>query len=94
VSPPLWTRWLLGRLARPDRAVDALGDLEEAHRARVERRGRVLATVLTSLEAIDLAFAMLRARLPRRRPRGEPSRPRVAGRARGQGTRSCWWVGC
>jgi predicted permease len=72
--------------------VDALGDLEEAHRARAARRGRVLASVLTSLEAIDLAFAMLRTRLHRRRPRGEPSRPRVAGRARGRSRTSFSWL--
>jgi predicted permease len=58
MSAPRWTRALLGRLAAPDRVDEVLGDLNEAHRIRVERRGRILAAVLTSLEAIDMAFAL------------------------------------
>ena len=39
-----------------------LGDLEEAHRERRRRRGPLLANLLTGLEALDVAFALVRAR--------------------------------
>jgi putative ABC transport system permease protein len=62
MSAPRWTRTLLERLAEPGRAEEVVGDLEEAHAARVERLGRVRATVLTSLEALDVARALRRER--------------------------------
>jgi putative ABC transport system permease protein len=62
VTTPGWTRKLLDRLAPAGRADDLVGDLEEAHRERLLRRGRRMATVLTMLEAIDMAWALLRGR--------------------------------
>lgn len=67
MNAPRWARWLLGRLAAPGRAADVVGDLEETHRSRVVRRGRLVATLLTTFEALDLAFALSRQRLARRR---------------------------
>src|SRR5262245_42319387 len=63
---PAWSRWLLQRVAPKERVDEIAGDLEEAHRARLERRGRVLARVLTGIEAIELAFAVMRERARRR----------------------------
>ena len=42
-----------------------LGDLEEAHRQRLRVRGALLARLLTGLEALDMAIALLRSRRPR-----------------------------
>jgi predicted permease len=39
------------------------GDLDEAHRSRVYQRGAVVAAILTSLEALDIAFMLLRRRV-------------------------------
>ena len=58
MSAPRWTRALLARVAEPDRVDEVLGDLDEAHRIRIARRGRVLAGVLTSVEALDMALAL------------------------------------
>ena len=63
MAAPRWTRWLLRRLAPRERADDLLGDLEEAHRRRVERRGRPLAALLTTVEALDVALALARERV-------------------------------
>jgi predicted permease len=60
---PLLARVLLRRFAPPARVEDLLGDLEEAHRARVAGRGRWLATLLTNLEAIEMAAASALLRL-------------------------------
>jgi putative ABC transport system permease protein len=62
VSAPRWAGALLRRLAPADRADDVLGDLEEAHRTRVRRRGWVMASLLTGLEALDMGLALLRER--------------------------------
>lgn len=59
---PRWARWLLTRLAEPERVDEVVGDLEEVHRRHVERRGRLWATVLTSLETLDMARALRRNR--------------------------------
>jgi putative ABC transport system permease protein len=69
LNAPRWACALLRRVAARDRADDALGDLEEAHARRVERRGRVIAAVLTTIEALDMAAALLRDRR-RRTSRG------------------------
>ena len=61
-GPPRWAVALLARLAPPWRGEEVLGDLEEVHRARVARRGRVVASLLTGLEALDMAAALLRER--------------------------------
>ena len=68
MSAPKWTHALLRRFARDKSAEDVIGDLEEAHGRRVKRHGPLRARMLTSLEALDLAFAMVRARLPRLLP--------------------------
>jgi putative ABC transport system permease protein len=67
MSPPRWATALLRRLAPPPEAEILVGDLEEAHRARVARRGAHIASVLTWLEALDIAFMLVRRwlRLPR-----------------------------
>lgn len=39
MTSPRWAAALLRRVASPDRVDDLIGDLEEAHRERVRRRG-------------------------------------------------------
>jgi len=67
MSAPRWATALLRHLAAPDEADVLIGDLEEAHRARVARRGAVVAALLTSLETADVTLMLLRkrVRLPR-----------------------------
>ncbi len=69
MSAPRWAvalvRWSASKgqaEARPYDPDVLVGDLEEAHRARVEKRGRFVATLLTSLDALDVAFMLLRRR--------------------------------
>lgn len=62
-SIPRWTRVLLRRLAPNDRVDEVLGDLEEAHRRRVEARSSPIATLLTAVEALDIGFALVRQRV-------------------------------
>lgn len=63
MTVPRWTAWLLRRLAREDRSDDLIGDLEEAHRARLGRRSGTVAALLTTLEALDLARALVWSRM-------------------------------
>lgn len=63
MTPPRWTTALLRRLTAAPEAEILVGDLEEAHRARAARRGPVLATFLTAVEALDIAFMLVRRRL-------------------------------
>lgn len=56
MTSPWWARAVLRFLAPRDREDDVVGDLEEAHRERVERRGRVVATLMTSLEVLDVGL--------------------------------------
>lgn len=63
MTAPRWAAALLRLLATTPEADVLVGDLEEAHRMRVARRGPALAAVLTSLEAADLAFMLVRRRL-------------------------------
>jgi putative ABC transport system permease protein len=63
VSAPRWAIALLRRIAPRERVDDVLGDLEEGHRRRIARRGRLTAGLLTGLEALDLGAALLRERL-------------------------------
>ncbi len=71
MSAPRWTKALIRRLAAPGKANEAdqaeadvlIGDLEEAHRARVARRGAIVAALLTSLEAADVALMLMRRRM-------------------------------
>jgi predicted permease len=50
---------LLRRVTPPEWAEDVLGDLEESHRRRRERRNGLVASVLTGFEALDMAFAIV-----------------------------------
>lgn len=54
---------LLRRLAPRDRADDLLGDLEEAHGRHCEHHGALTAKLVTTLEALDVAAALMRERL-------------------------------
>lgn len=62
MSPPKWAAWLLGLLAPSSRKDEAVGDLAEAHRRRLEQRGWLIAHALTALETVDVGSALLRAR--------------------------------
>jgi len=70
VSIPRWAAFLLRRVAPPARVEDLLGDLEEVHTERVSRRGWWIATILTSLEAVEwmVASGLMRVRYPRAAP--------------------------
>lgn len=59
---PGWARALLVRVSPPDRAEEVVGDLEEAHGSRLVRHGRLLANIITTLETLDMALALLRLR--------------------------------
>ena len=72
MTAPRWTSALLRLAAPPGRAEDVLGDLEEAHRSRVQRRGRFIGTLLTGLEALDVGATLVRDRV-RRRPTARPA---------------------
>ena len=63
MTSPRWATALLHRLAAASEAEILVGDLEEAHRARAARRGLVLARLLTSFEALDIALMLVRRRL-------------------------------
>ena len=62
MTAPRWAAALLRRLSRATGAeADVLiGDLEEAHCARVARRGALVATLLTTLETMDITFMLVR----------------------------------
>jgi putative ABC transport system permease protein len=64
-KPPRWTRVLLRCLAPPEQADDVVGDLEEAHRRRLQRHGRASASILTVVETFDMAAALSRLRFDR-----------------------------
>ena len=87
MSPPRWISRLLRHVVGPDRVDDVLGDLEEVHRVRVQRRGRLAAVLLTSVETVGLALTVLRARrcATRGQAKREPARrgPANVGRASG-----------
>jgi predicted permease len=68
MTAPRWTTALLRQLAAPAEAETLVGDLEEAHRARVARRGVLVATILTAFEAFDVAFLLVRRRVRLPRP--------------------------
>lgn len=67
MSAPRWSKALLRWIAPSGREKEITGDLEEAHRARVRHRGRLVAYVLTGLEALDMAWVLLRERIGKRR---------------------------
>ncbi len=64
MRPPRWTKALLRWLAPSEHADDVIGDLEEAHRNRLRHHGRGTALILTALETLDMAAALVRARVP------------------------------
>jgi predicted permease len=63
---PRWAAALLRRVTQPDRADDLIGDAEESHRRRVERRGPAIASVMTTIETLDLVAALLVSRVKRK----------------------------
>ena len=63
MKAPAWARFLLRLLAPRDRADEVLGDLEEAHRSQLQKRGWLWAAYRTGLETLDMAFALLRERV-------------------------------
>ncbi len=75
MSAPRWSKALLRWMAPPGRENEVAGDLEEAHAAQVRRRGRLVASVLTGLEALDMAGVLLRERIGKRRGADETDGP-------------------
>lgn len=94
--PPRWTRAVLRFVAPDDRVDDVLGDLAELHDRRHARHGRFVASLLTGLEALDIAVSFIRARFARsqdpdrtsRRP--PPSGRRAIAAARRHGPTVSW----
>ncbi len=64
-SQPRWARALLRTLAPAGEAEDVLGDLEEARRQRARRHGQSIARLLNAIETLDMAGALVRARIIR-----------------------------
>ena len=62
---PRWMSALLRTVTPRDQAEDVLGDLEEAHRVRLGRHSAITARLLTTIEALDMATAIVRARIIR-----------------------------
>lgn len=62
MSAPRWSRALLRRLSPERREDEILGDLDEAHSAHVEARGRLVGGLLAAFETLDIAFVLLRQR--------------------------------
>jgi putative ABC transport system permease protein len=62
-GPPRWATALLRAVAPAGDVDDVIGDLEEAHRRRARDQSRLATTTLTALETLDMAAALLRARL-------------------------------
>jgi predicted permease len=69
VNLPRWVCALLRSVAPAGHAEDAIGDLEETHLRRVKQRGRLIAGLLTRIDALDMALAFLR----------QPKRPFTGG---------------
>ena len=63
MTVPRWAVGLLRLLATPGRAEDAIGDLNEMHRRRLEIHGRLVASVMTTFGALDMAAALFRQRM-------------------------------
>jgi hypothetical protein len=89
---PRWIRGLLSRLASDEDRDEVLGDLEEAHRARLARHRRLLATVLTRIEALDMARAILRERRRAGRARARSGGRGNGLRAAGLGRSTISWL--
>lgn len=65
MNAPKWATALLRLLVDSDEADILVGDLEEAHRERLGRHRAITAWLLTSLETLDIAWMLVRRRLPR-----------------------------
>lgn len=63
MSAPGWTRLLLRIVSQKDRTDEVIGDLDEAHYRRLQQLPAWRATLATSLEALDMARAILWLRL-------------------------------
>jgi predicted permease len=68
---PKWVHALLRRASGRQTIEDVLGDLEEAHRRRLGRHARFVATVMRGVEVLELSFVLLRERLRQRGGWGE-----------------------
>lgn len=64
-GPPRWASVLLRWTAPGGQAEDVLGDLEEVHRNRARNHGPLTARVLTTLETLEMAGALVRSRFAR-----------------------------
>ena len=62
---PRWCVALLRALGPADALDDILGDLDEAHLHRLRERGRLAAQFGTVIDTLDMALALVRARLAR-----------------------------
>ncbi len=91
MTAPRWAAALLRRAATPGRTEDVLGDLEEAHRGRVRKRGRLIGTLLTGFEALDVAITLVRQRVRRRLTPGQPPGPQDKQSGSGR-TRWISWI--
>src|SRR5687768_2241069 len=60
---PWWARTLVRIIAPRGGADDVLGDLEESHLRRVKQHGAISARMLTTIDALDMAAAVARARV-------------------------------
>ena len=66
VTAPHLARSIVARVAPPDRTDEVLGDLEETYRDRARRSGRFVASLISTVEAIDISIALIRERGDRR----------------------------
>ncbi len=66
--PPRWAIGLLKFLTPSHHEEDVLGDFEESHRNFVSRHGRAIGTLRTALDAVEMGFVVLKARLRRTVP--------------------------
>ena len=90
MSAPRWARRLLAWLAPADRLDDLLGDLEEGHHRRLARRGRLMAALLTGLEALDIAVALLRGRVSAGRSEIDSATTPLPSRRSSRGANLSW----
>jgi predicted permease len=68
MTSPRWARALLLFVAPPAEADDLVGDYEESHRSRRAGKGPLVAWILSSAEALDLAASISWARFRRLGP--------------------------
>jgi predicted permease len=61
-AAPRWAQLLLRIAAGDEPVTHAIGDLHEVHRMRIASRGRIIAGLLTTVDAFDVAWALWRER--------------------------------